>query len=59
MVEVSSLKEKVIVLTGTVAAAFTGYLTAIGRPLEAGLLGTISAAVIVFWSEGVNTETSK
>jgi hypothetical protein len=45
------------VLGGTVASAVTGYLTALGFISEAALIGTITAAVIAFWSEGVNTET--
>ena len=54
--DTSATKEKALVLGGTIAAAVTGYLTAIGRPLEAGLVGTVSAAIIAFWSQKVNTE---
>lgn len=56
MVETSPLKEKLVVLAGTVSAAVTGYLVAVNRPTEAALVGTVSAAVIAFWSQGVNTK---
>lgn len=55
MVETSSRKEKLLVLGGTVSAAVTGYLAALGRPAESALVGTVAAAIIAFWSEGVNT----
>lgn len=56
-VNLSATKEKIIVLAGTIGSAVTGYLAAIGRPAEAALVGTISGAIITFWSEAVNTET--
>jgi len=54
-VSMSATKEKIIVLAGTIGSAITGYLAAIGRPAEAALVGTVSAAVITFWSEAINT----
>lgn len=53
--EISVKKEKLLVLFGTVSAAVTGYLAAVGLHAEAALVGTVTTAVYVFWSEGVNT----
>jgi hypothetical protein len=55
MVKISSSKEKLLVLAGTVTAAVTGYLAGAGYIAEAGLIGTVAGAVIAFWSEKVNT----
>lgn len=54
--QVSTTKEKALVLVGTSAAAVTGYLAAVGRPLEAGLIGTVAGSILAFWSQAVNTE---
>ena len=55
--KLSVKKEKLIVLVGSIMAAVTGYLST-SYPVEAGLMGTVTAAVLVFWSEGVNTEST-
>lgn len=58
MVEISITKEKAVVLVGTMGAAVSGYLVGIGKPLEGGLVGTVTGAVVAFWSEGINTKKS-
>lgn len=55
MVTTSAFKEKLVVLVGSIGTGITGYLAASGYPLEATLAGTIAAAIIAFWSEGINT----
>ncbi len=57
MVQVSATKEKLVVLAGTIGSGISGYLLALGRPAEAALAGTVTAAIVGFWSEGVNTKT--
>ena len=54
--QISIKKEKAIVLVGAIMSAATGYLTGIGYVSEATLIGAITAAVLAFWSEGVNTQ---
>ena len=56
MVETSSKTEKAVVLVGTIGSGVSGYLAALGKYPEAALAGTVSAAVVAFWSQGVNTE---
>ena len=56
MTEISVTKEKLVVLAGTIGSGASGYLLALGRPAEAALAGTVTAAIVAFWSEGVNTK---
>ena len=53
--KISVKKENAIVFVGAIMGAVTGYLTGIGRTTEAGIIGAITAAVLTFWSEGINT----
>ena len=55
MIQISVKKEKAIVLASTILLTVTGYLAGRGFVTEAGILGTIGAAVLTFWSEGINT----
>lgn len=53
--QISIVKEKALVFVGTIGAAASGYLLALNRPAEASLVGAVTAAIVVFWSQGVNT----
>ena len=55
MPQISIVKEKAIVFIGTIGAAISGYLIGIGKPAEGALVASISGAIVVFWSQGVNT----
>lgn len=54
--KISVKKEKAIVFIGAIMGVVTGYLTGIGRVTEAGIIGTVTAAVLALWSEGINTD---
>lgn len=53
--KVSVNKEKAIVFATALGTAVTGYLAGIGLVLESATVGSVSAAVIAFWSQGINT----
>ena len=53
--EISVKKEKLIVLVGVILTTIAGYVAGKGLIYEAGLIETLGGAVLVFWSEGVNT----
>lgn len=59
MVEMSENAEAGVVLAGSVLVAVTTYVGALPIPLEikaptVGLIGSIGAAVLVFWKTKIN-----
>ena len=56
--QISVNKEKAIVFVTTIAGVVTGYVATI-NPTVAGIIGSVTTAILVFWSEGINTEAPK
>lgn len=53
--KISVKKEKAIVFITSIAGIITGYVATF-NPIVAGIAASTVAAVLVFWSEGINTE---